>query len=503
MNPLTLSSFRQTRARIVSASLLTALAALAGCAAIPSDREVLPQRDLAGAQLSADIKLAQTNSQSGWPQAQWWTQYGDAQLNQLVEQALRNSPTLQSAAAHIETARAAVQQSRSEAGATVDLNAAATRTLYSADGLYPPPIGGAWYTETTAMVSARYDFDWWGKHKAAIGAAVGEVNARNAEYAQTQQTLAAAVVQTYFSLQDAWGHLDNLHKMENLQQALIQDKAKRIAHGLASSDAEHGAENDYANLRQLDAFLTTQATRQREALRALLGADAQALADLAPRPLPDTPAALPAKLGMELLARRPDLQAAHWRVEAALERTEAAKAAFYPDINLSGFVGSDVISLDQLFRYGSRTMAIGPAFSLPLFDSGRLQANLAATRARRNEMIADYNQSVCNAVRDVAQAAVNVQGMQSQLVEQQSNVRATAAILNSTQARMERGLADNSALLAAELAVGRQQDLRLELRSQLLQADVTLIKALGGGYRSSGAANPQDAVAAKTAGITQ
>jgi multidrug efflux system outer membrane protein len=137
---------------------------------------------------------------------------------------------------------------------------------------------------------------------------------------------------------------------------------------------------------------------------------------------------LTATLGIELLARRPDLQAARWRVEASLERIEATEAAFYPDINLSGFIGTDTVSLDELLKHASRTLSIGPALSLPLFDSGRLKASLSAARSRRNEMIADYNQTVFKAVSDVAQEGASLQGLQNQIAEQQATAGATPGI---------------------------------------------------------------------------
>jgi multidrug efflux system outer membrane protein len=148
--------------------------------------------------------------------------------------------------------------------------------------------------------------------------------------------------------------------------------------------------------------------------------------------------------------------------------------------------------LDELFRYGSRTLSIAPALSLPIFDSGRLQASLGAARSQRNEMIADYNQSVVNAVRDVAQAAINLQGFQKQIAEQDATIAATEAILRSAQARFKHGLADNGTILSAELAVGRQQLIGLLLQDELLQSDVALIKALGGGYRASNASTDKN-----------
>ncbi|MDB5889084.1 MAG: Outer rane component of tripartite multidrug resistance system, partial [Rhodocyclales bacterium] len=230
--------------------------------------------------------------------------------------------------------------------------------------------------------------------------------------------------------------------------------------------------------------LDTQIGREREALRALLGADNAALADLMPHALPTVDTALPSSLGIELLARRPDLQAARAHVEASLSRIEVAQAAFYPDINLTGFFGSDALSFDKLLNASSRTLFIGPTLTLPLFNSTRLQAGLGVARSQRNELIADYNQSVFEAVREVAQAGISLQGLQQEMQAQGAATQTATATLRSTQARFRQGLADNSGVLGAQMTVFQQHGQDLQLQAQALLADVALTKALGGGYRA-------------------
>lgn len=473
--------FFPLRGRFLSSAVACmAIAGIAGCVAIPPDHGKLPQRDLAQAQLASDIRLAR----DGWPQAQWWTQYGDQQLDALIRQALADSPSLAAAAARINSAQAALTISKAAEGIGIGFNAAANRQRYSANGFFPPPIGGSIYTDEMLQVQARYDFDWWGKHRAQIAAALGENNARRADYAQSEQTLASAVAGTYFHLQGAWARLDNLGKAAALQQALVEDSMKRVAHGLASIDEQHLAEMKLSELNKRIAQLDAQAIREREALRALIGADGSALADLKSEPLPALPHAMPSKLGFELLARRPDLQAARWRVEASLSQVEAAEAAFYPDINLTGSVGLDAISLDRLFEAGSRTFFIGPSLSLPLFNSGILKGRLGEARGARDEMISDYNQSVLNAVRDVAQAGAALQGIEKQLTQQADASRSNDELLRSAQARFKQGLANRAQMLEAEMAVLQQNDANLELQHQRVTAEIALTKALGGGYRT-------------------
>lgn len=461
---------------------------VAACATVPPDRNIYPRQDLAKVQLAADIKLAS----EGWPDRQWWTRYGDPQLERLVTQALAASPTLEIAAARIDAARTTLAFNRADKGANVNLNVEGTRQRYSSNGLFPAPIGGAYYTEAIVQVQASYDFDWWGKHRAQIAAALGEVNAQRADYAQAEQLLAAATAQSYFSLQGGWARLANLRQTINMQNDIVADTSKRVAHGLAAIDQQRMAESELGVLDKQAAQLEAQTAAEREALRALVAGDSNALADLKPRQLSeqltDNPHALPARLGMELLARRPDLQAARWRVEASLSRIEATQAAFYPDINLSASAGLDSISMGNLLTAASRTLFLGPTLSLPLFDSKRLDARLESSRAERNGLIADYNQSVLNAVRDVAQQAISVRGLENQISRQDDVMQAGRDLLQNAQAKFRQGLADRNAVLNAGVSLSRQEDEILQLHSQQQLAEVALIKALGGGYRIDSAA---------------
>ena len=465
----------------LSLRVLALSLSLAGCASMAPDTQQLPQQDLATVQLAADMRLAS----EGWPAARWWRQFQDDQLDRLIENALSASPSLAVANARIGSALSAFDAQHAERGPRVDLDANASRQRYSGNGLMPAPIGGNYYNEITVGVQAHYDLDWWGKHKAQIAASLGEVNARRAEYAMAEQMLAAEIARHYFSMQNGWARMDNLHALVQLQQLLVLDKEKRIANGLGVSDDHLSAQTRLSLLQQQIALLETQVVTEREALRALVGGDSSALASLRPRQAQALPHALPGKLGMELLARRPDLQAARWRVQAAMSKIEAAQASFYPDIDLGASFGLDAIKLGKLLQSGSRTLFIGPALSLPLFDSGRLQARLAGARSERNELIADYNQNVYNVVRDVAQAGARVQGVENQLRLQQDNLRASEAQLRNANARLKQGLADRATQINAEMTVRGQVDLGMQLQNQRQDAEISLNVALGGGYRGS------------------
>jgi multidrug efflux system outer membrane protein len=400
------------------------------------------------------------------------------------------------AQARVASARAVIETERANEGAQIGLASGANRQRYSSNGFFPPPLGGAWYNDFSVAVRASYDFDWWGKHRALVAASLGEANARQAEGAQAAQTIAASVAQSYFRLQMLWARQDNVNALIAVQRDIIAGREARMAHGLVSQDALQSAKLDLATLQEQATRYDTEAAREREGLRALVGGDADALGSLArfqPAPAAN---ALPRELGMELLARRPDLQAARWRVEAQLGRVAASEAAFRPDINLMGTIGLDAVSLGKLLRWPSRTPLIGATLDLPLFDSGRLHAQLGVARAERDALLAEYNQDVLNAVRDVAMEGATLQGLEREAQSHAAAFEASSRLAANAEARMKRGLADRATVLQAKQAMLRQRDTELQLVDARLQTQVALVKALGGGYRAP--SNPTAAIPTNT-----
>jgi multidrug efflux system outer membrane protein len=163
----------------------------------------------------------------------------------------------------------------------------------------------------------------------------------------------------------------------------------------------------------------------------------------------------------------------------------ASEAAFRPDINLAAAFGFDAISLGKLLRWPSRTPLLGATLDLPLFDSGRLKAQLGVARSQRNELVAEYNEAVLAAVREVAQEGATLQGLEQEAQAHQRTLDASRKLVGSAEARMQRGLLERAGLLQAKMTLLRQQDTGLQLLDARLQTQVALAKALGGGYHAS------------------
>ncbi len=215
-------------------------------------------------------------------------------------------------------------------------------------------------------------------------------------------------------------------------------------------------------------------------LAGLLGVDATALPALTARALPMVSAALPDDLGTNLLARRPDIQASRWRVEAALRDTDSARASFYPDISLHALAGLSSIDVGKLFETGSRAPQFGFALDLPLFDAGLRRARHSAAQASLDIAIAAYDDAVVNAAREAGAAVATLQQAGQQREQRTQQITAAHALTVSADARQQRELTHAGPGLIARLSELAEQEQLVRLDLAAVLADVQLKQALGG-----------------------
>lgn len=474
---------------LLTALCAAAILALTGCASMHGDHAALQPVDAQQARLAEPIKLAR----DGWPEARWWMRYGDSQLDALVDQALKDSPMMAAAQARVAASRAQGNLVEASTGLFVGFEASLDRQEVSANGFLGPyaanvpaaGVTGPWYTEGTFGLNGHYDVDLWGRDRARVDAAIGAHNARQAEAAQAELMLAGRVVEVYYEIQSLHAALAVLKDARDIEVDMVAAHASRSERGLEPRTA-----TEIARIHRLELDRQITATEGkvavlRETLRALLGAGPDAPLAIAPRPLPERAGQMPATLGYDLLARRPDLQAMHWYVLASEHQIDAAKDAFYPSFDIKAFFGGNAIHLDDVLKRSSRQVNLIPGLSLPLFDSGRLNAQLAGARAQGNLTVAQYNQSVLDAVRDVAQLGIQLQNLDQQAQIQQASLDAASFAHDSAEAHFQRGLADRVAAQEAMLPVLRERGKMIELHSQQLAREVALTLALGGGYQAA------------------
>jgi NodT family efflux transporter outer membrane factor (OMF) lipoprotein len=196
---------------------------------------------------------------------------------------------------------------------------------------------------------------------------------------------------------------------------------------------------------------------------------------------------LPDALPLALVGRRPDIVASRWRVEAMQGEIESARAQFYPNINLTAFAGFSTLSLDRLLEAGSRIVGIGPAIRLPVFEGGRLRAQLKGRVAGYDNAVATYNQTLTDALRDVADQVQSLRAAEAQGGHQRAATQAASNALRLARERERAGTTNMLPVLASELALVVQRKVELENQARRADLRVGLIRALGGGFEADGA----------------
>jgi len=467
-------------ARIVKVLLAASFVAAAGCAPLPrmDSPPTLKKVDELGSANSFAAPGA------AWPGDGWWRVYGDAQLDGLVDEALHGSPDLDLAQARLHAAMAAVQGAHATRLPEVTGTAAFTEQKQSYNNLIPKQaLPQGWNDYGIATVNLSYELDFWGKNRAALAAALSEQRAAEVEVAETRLILSTSVASAYAELVNLYTLRDNAAATLDLRTKTVALFRQRHEFGLEilSSVREVEARQDGAqgDLLAIDERIGLQ----RNAIAALLGAGPDRGLAIT-RPTAQFPGSqgLPQNLALELLGRRPDIVAARLRTEAAARRIDQAKAGFYPSVNLIGLIGVQSLGIENLTKSGSDLGSIGPAISLPIFNTERLQGQLRGAHAEYETAVATYNGTLSNALREVADAATSRRSLDGELAASRAAVAAAAEAHQIVNRRYQGALATYLDVLTAEdqLISAQRADAELETRALIL--DVALVRALGGGF---------------------
>ncbi|APW45139.1 efflux transporter outer membrane subunit [Rhodoferax antarcticus] len=484
------------RLRIIAMASAMALGALAGCADFSgiTPQSQLRDADSFGLTTPSGITSVNTSANAAENAAinvpapldnQWWRAFGDDTLNQLQAQALQANPSLKLAQARITAAQAAAQLTQSATGPQLNAQLSATRQRYTANGAIAPPLAGAIESSGTAQLAGSWELDFFGKNSAALQAALGNARAAQADAQAARVLLASQVGQTYFS----WVGLNEQRALANRALAqheetlqLVQD---RFNAGLDTPLDLRQAQGALPEARLQRELLDEQIALTRNALAALVGAPNMPLALTYKAQAAIMLVPLDKLISANLLSQRADVTAALWRAQAADQGISAARAQFYPNINLNAFAGFSSIGLGQLLQSGSQQWGVGPAISLPLFDSGRLRANLGVKTAERDAAVESYNATVINAIHDVADQLASRQAIARQQAEQAQAAQAAQETYDATQQRYRSGLLNALQVLNAETAVLAQRRQAADLSTRALQNQVALARALGGGFTAT------------------
>jgi NodT family efflux transporter outer membrane factor (OMF) lipoprotein len=421
---------------------------------------------------------------------EWWAAFGDPALTSLIERALADSPTLKAAQARL--ARASANASAADAARRPQVNGAfdVTRQRFSENGVYRPPVAGSTRDNATVQATGSWDLDLFGRNRAVLDAAIGVERAAEADREAARVLLASNVARTYLQLARLIEQREVASRSLAQRGELVGLVRQRVQAGIDTAVELRQGEALLPETRQQLEALAEQITLARHALAALSVQAPNALDALTPRlaalTLVDLPDALPA----DLLGRRADISAARWRIEAATRDVDAARAQFYPNINLTAFVGLSSLGLDRLLRSGSEQYGAGPAIHLPIFDAGRLRANLRGKASDLDLAIENYNGTVVDAVHDVADQLGSLQSLERQRREQTLAQTAAELAYDLATQRYRAGLGTYLTVLNAESNVLVARRLSADLLARAFDTRVALIRALGGGYVPTATGKP-------------
>ncbi len=424
---------------------------------------------------------------AAWPAEDWWTAYGDPQLDGLIEEALKGAPDLRIAEARVKQARAVAEQAGAYRLPQASVKGSANEARIDQGLGLPPTVSGfipsGFNLLGQASANIAYDLDVFGASRARLRAANAQADSERANQAAARLELALAVANAYADFVRLSEDRDVAVEAVRVRRDTLQLVGQRRANGLETRGVFSQQNATVAEAEAQVEALDLQVLQARHQVAALLGEGPDRGLKLVK---PDHaailhPFGLPPTISFNLAGRRPDIVAARLRAEAARQQTKAARADFYPNINLAA--SDQAISIDyQHIQHKLNLAEFGPAVSLPIFTGGQLEGAYRGTRAEYDEAAANYDKTLANALKEAADAIAGERSLQAQLADARASLASDEDAYNVAKLRYQGGLSPYLDVLTVENAVLRERQTVTNLAAQALTYDRSLVHALGGGF---------------------
>lgn len=422
---------------------------------------------------------------AAWPKQDWWKAFSDPQLDGLVDEALAGNPDLAAADARARKAQALadVADAARKPSLSTLVGAAGARIPKT---LFPPPMGGHFGVTQYGILDFKWDFDVGGGKRATLQAALGEARAREVEAQAARLMLSANVVSAYAALADAYTQRDLSRQALQRAQTFSKLTAQRVKAGIDSRFQSTQIDAETADAQAQLAAADNSVRGSGIALVVLLDRGPDRALDITrPQPLPEAALALPSNLPADLLGRRPDIVAARWRVEAAASNIKAAKAAFLPDVSVTALAGLVAGPGASLLQASAGLYSVAPALSLPIFEGGKLRANLAGKDADYDLAVAQYNKTVIGAINEVAERVDNLRALDAQSARERQSQASAQQAYDLAMQRYRGGVGNYLEALTVRAQLLDAEQRLAALHLQRASAAVQLIETLGGGFTPS------------------
>jgi NodT family efflux transporter outer membrane factor (OMF) lipoprotein len=452
---------------------LVGVVLLSSCAAFHQDQATVPETQKIEPSIAATTAI----------EAQWWKQLGDAQLNRLVDQALEDSPSIKTADARMQNAKALIDANRSSLFPQMAINTQLNRQELSRNYIFPPSFEKL---QNYGIIALTFDWslDVWGKQKYLLDGAKYRFVGATAQLDAAKKALSNGIVSAYIEYDYAYKALQLAQKDSEVSDELLAIAQQRYQRGLIDQVLLQQRKVDNDTLHSQVGQARKAIELWRHQLAVLVGQGPSFGDQLTPPRLSSTTiiANTPKVIPSDLVARRPDLQGLLAQIEANKEDLKAARLDYLPSFNLAANVGYQAFGFNNLLNQDSQIFSIGPVINLPIFNGGKIDANVAVKNAIKDQAIADYHEQLLTALRESADgiSAVNAASGSLELASQSN--QSAQIVLDIYQKRYRAGLLSKDDLEKALLEYDRQTNTFYIAQKNLLNAYVQLIQALGGGY---------------------
>lgn len=467
---------------------LALLATLGGCSLIPEYQR--PEAPVA-AQWPQGPAYDERATAVQAVELGWRNFFRDPALQQLVSIALENNRDLRAAALNVDAYRALYRIQRADLLPAVSADAGGTRTRMPGDlNMSGEPAISSQYSATFGV---SWELDLFGRLRSLREQALEEFFASEAAQRSTQVSLIASVANAWLTLQADRALLDVTRETLQTYERSLSLTQRSFDVGVASALELRQARSAVETARVSIERYTRQVAQDRNALELLLGQNLPATIDgnlgLDREQLGDLPVALPS----DVLQQRPDILQAEYQLRAANANIGAARAAFFPSISLTGAAGSASSELSGLFEGGSKYWTFSPSISVPIFNAGQLRANLDYAHISQNIQVAQYEQAIQTAFREVADGLAAQGTYRRQVQAQRDLVKTSEEYFNLAERRYRTGIDSYLTVLDAQRQLFEAQQQLIIDRLAQLTSEVNLFKALGGGWQESTSARPDKA----------
>jgi multidrug efflux system outer membrane protein len=420
---------------------------------------------------------------------EWWRRYREPELDQLIATAMASNQTLQQAVAAVDQARALARVAASFLVPEVSASPTFTRQRTSSNrrsNISGQPVGtSATFNDWLVPIDLTYEVDVWGRVRRGLQSARAQAAASADDAAMVRLMVQTDVAQFYYTLRYLDAQSDILARTVDSYREQVRILSVQVRTGLTTPIV----------LSQAEALLQSTLAQQRDVQRARADQE-HALAVLCGQPAPSfsvavkplgevSPPEVPPGLPAMLLTRRPDVAAAEQSVVASNAQIGVAMAAFYPTFSLSSLIGFESANLSNLTSWQSRVASIIPGVTLPIFQGGRLKANLNASRAQYRQTVAAYVNQVLTAYADVEDALSDLHAYTDEMNSLRSAVVASEEYLRIAQVQYKLGLVDYLTVTDAERTLLTNQLALAQNVNLQVGASIHLIKALGGGWQAA------------------